>query len=54
MIVKATFEETFPHYPFSDLVRLGIRLGAWLRDRAEGGSEARYPSERQSPRPAHG
>ena len=36
-----SFEETYPKHPFSELVRLGIRLGRWLaalRDGASGRS----------------
>ncbi len=27
---RETFEETYPRYPFAELVRLGILLGRWL------------------------
>ena len=30
---KRSFEETFPHYPFAELVRLAIALGCWLGTR---------------------
>ncbi len=25
-----SFEETYPHYPFAELVRLAIAVGGWL------------------------
>ena len=27
---QETFEEIYPRYPFSELVRLGILLGKWI------------------------
>jgi hypothetical protein len=27
---RPTFEETYPKYPFSELVRLGLAAGAWV------------------------
>lgn len=36
---KKTFEETYPKYPFSELVRLSIGLGKWL------GRAARRPHD---------
>jgi hypothetical protein len=28
---RPTFEQTYPKYEFSELVRLGLALAAWLR-----------------------
>lgn len=30
MIIRDTFEATYPHYPFAPLVRAGIAIAAWL------------------------
>lgn len=33
MIIRDTFEATYPHYPFAPLVRAGIAVAAWLSTR---------------------
>lgn len=40
MEAGASFEETYPSYPFSELVRLGIALAQWLAG-ARGGYAVR-------------
>jgi hypothetical protein len=30
-----SFEDTYPKYPFSELVRLGVDLGQWIARRAD-------------------
>lgn len=42
MSATMTFENTYPRYPFAPLVRLALRLAAWLNSRrraAQGGSD---------------
>lgn len=33
MMVRRTFEATYPHYPFAPLVRAGMSVAAWLNSR---------------------
>lgn len=33
MIIRDSFEATYPHYPFAPLVRAGIAIAAWLTGR---------------------
>jgi hypothetical protein len=37
MIVKKSFEATYPHYAFAPLVRLGIAIAAWITGRSPTG-----------------
>lgn len=34
--MQRTFEETYPLYPFSELVRLSMKLGQWIGRRRDG------------------
>ena len=47
---QETFEETYPRYPFAELVRLGILLGRWLaRARLVLGARRRDLETRERP-----
>ncbi len=47
-----TFEETYPRYPFAELVRLGILLAKWLAEvrLAHGAHRRGVPTRRRPQR----
>jgi hypothetical protein len=49
MTVGKTFDETYPKYEFSDLVRLSLLFGTWIRRRRYArDSQRAIPSDRAS------
>jgi hypothetical protein len=49
MTVGKTFDETYPKYEFSDLVRLSLLIGTWIRRRRHAHDSRRaVPSNRAS------
>ena len=45
---ERSFEETYPHYPFAELVRLAVALGRWIARTDQARIRARE-AERDSP-----
>jgi hypothetical protein len=39
MTKQATFETTYPRYPFAPLVKLGLVISAWLKGTARNASK---------------
>lgn len=45
-----TFEETYPRYEFSELVRISLAIADWLARRRRVRSEPHPPAETEPPR----